>query len=490
MPLPDAGLGPAGEPLRRRRHARPLRPRARRRRGAARRPATRSRRCSTAPVACRPREPGAASGPLARFPDAGRRTRRASSRCKEYIRAGDAFQIVLSQRAERPTSATALALYRALRRVNPSPYLFLLELDELALVGSSPETHVKLEGSRATLNPIAGTTAAGRRRRRAAARLGEGPRRARDARRPRPQRPLARLPAGHRARRALPRGRALLARHAPRLGGRRRAARRRRRRSTCCARRFPAGTVSGAPKVRAMQIISELEGYRRGSYAGAVGYALPGRRARHVHRDPHDRARTTASRYLQAGGGIVADSDPTAEHEECLNKLAARRARRSTLAEARRMIAAPDRQLRLVHVQPGAPVRGARRGGRGAAERRDHGRGGRAARAVAPRRSPPAPAGPRARACRRRSCGAFAGRVPMLGVCLGHQAIVERLRRRGRAARTARPRQGDRRRATTARGIFAGLPRATSRAGRYHSLAATSVPDVPRGLRDRAPTAR
>src|ERR671933_134134 len=82
-------------------------------------------------------------------------------RAKEHIRAGDAFQIVLSQRAERPTGASALDLYRALRRINPSPYLFLLELEELALVGSSPETLVKLEGRRASVNPIAGTTSPG-----------------------------------------------------------------------------------------------------------------------------------------------------------------------------------------------------------------------------------------------------------------------------------------------------------------------------------------
>jgi len=80
---------------------------------------------------------------------------------KEHIRLGDAFQIVLSQRAERPTSASALELYRALRRVNPSPYLFLLELDNLALIGSSPETLVKCEGRRAGVNPIAGTTERG-----------------------------------------------------------------------------------------------------------------------------------------------------------------------------------------------------------------------------------------------------------------------------------------------------------------------------------------
>ena len=82
-------------------------------------------------------------------------------RIREYIRAGDAFQVVLSQRAERKTSASALQLYRALRRVNPSPYLFLLELDGIALIGSSPETLVKCEDGRASLNPIAGTTEPG-----------------------------------------------------------------------------------------------------------------------------------------------------------------------------------------------------------------------------------------------------------------------------------------------------------------------------------------
>src|SRR5204863_3034496 len=80
---------------------------------------------------------------------------------KEHIRDGDAFQVVLSQRAERPTSASAVELYRALRRVNPSPYLFLLELGDLALIGSSPETLVKADGRRASLNPIAGTTRPG-----------------------------------------------------------------------------------------------------------------------------------------------------------------------------------------------------------------------------------------------------------------------------------------------------------------------------------------
>src|SRR5205823_13124074 len=97
---------------------------------------------------------------------------------------------------------------------------------------------------------------------------------------------------------------------------------------------FPAGTVSGAPKVRAMQIVSELERYRRGSYAGAVGYALPG-----VGLDTCIAIRTIVLRdgvaHLQAGAGIVADSDPAAEHDECLRKLAALETA-ITLAEAER----------------------------------------------------------------------------------------------------------------------------------------------------------
>ena len=86
---------------------------------------------------------------------------RGVERCKEHIRAGDAFQIVLSQRAERRTGASALSIYRSLRRVNPSPYLFLLELDGVSLVGSSPETLVRLDGTRASVNPIAGSTSPG-----------------------------------------------------------------------------------------------------------------------------------------------------------------------------------------------------------------------------------------------------------------------------------------------------------------------------------------
>ena len=120
---------------------------------------TRCHRCSPRPVPALPGVEGTRSGArrTPNRPDYETSVRAA----KEHIRAGDAFQIVLSQRAERPTSASALELYRALRRVNPSPYLFLLELDGLALIGSSPETLVKCEGRRAGVNPIAGTTERG-----------------------------------------------------------------------------------------------------------------------------------------------------------------------------------------------------------------------------------------------------------------------------------------------------------------------------------------
>jgi anthranilate synthase component 1 len=98
--------------------------------------------------------------PTRRSPDA-RTYEEQVRRAQAHIRDGDAFQIVLSQRAERPTRADAVALYRALRRVNPSPYLFLLELEGLALIGSSPETLVKADGRRASLSPIAGTAPRG-----------------------------------------------------------------------------------------------------------------------------------------------------------------------------------------------------------------------------------------------------------------------------------------------------------------------------------------
>jgi anthranilate synthase component 1 len=267
-----------------------------------------------------PEPEGGSRGELRRFPTQARYEEMVRT-CQEHIRAGDAYQIVPSQRAERPTSASPLALYRALRRVNPSPYLFLLELEELALVGSSPERLVATETGRASVCPIAGTTSPD-----------DGD--------------VERLLSSEKDR----------AEHVMLVDLGRNDLSRVCRGGTVQVTRFmdverfshvshlvsevtgdlrngvtpfdvlracfPAGTVTGAPKVRAMQIISELEGYRRGPYAGAVGYVLPG-----GSMDTCIALRTIVVSdgiaRLQAGAGVVADSDPAAEHRECLAKLAA-----------------------------------------------------------------------------------------------------------------------------------------------------------------------
>ncbi len=260
-------------------------------------------------------------GELRRFPDRDEHLRRVEV-AKAHIREGDVFQVVIAQRAERPTSASAFELYRALRRVNPSPYLFLLELEDVALVGSSPETVVKCESRRAAVNPIAGTIAPGEGD--AEALLSSAKDRAEHTM-------LVDLGRNDLSRVCEP-GTVTVERfmtperysHVTHLVsevvGELRADVTPFDLLRAC---FPAGTVSGAPKVRAMQIISELEGYRRGVYAGAVGYVFPQEDAL----DTCIAIRTLVLRdgiaYLQAGGGIVADSDPAAEHDECLNKLAA-----------------------------------------------------------------------------------------------------------------------------------------------------------------------
>jgi anthranilate synthase component I len=265
--------------------------------------------------------PGEGSaGPLRRFPEQAV-YEESVRRAQGHIRAGDAFQIVLSQRAERPTSASPLAVYRALRRVNPSPYLFPLELDGIALVGSSPETLVKCDGRRASLNPIAGTTTPGdgdadrllasekdRAEHVMLVDLGRNDLsrvcRAGSVR-------VERFMEAERFSHVTHLVSEVVGELQPGVGP-----------FDLLRATFPAGTVSGAPKVRAMQIISELEGHRRGPYAGAVGYALPNGTL-----DTCIAIRTVVLQdevaYLQAGAGIVADSDPEAEHRECLSKLAA-----------------------------------------------------------------------------------------------------------------------------------------------------------------------
>src|SRR6266446_5862627 len=262
-----------------------------------------------------------ARGELRRFPDRDEHLRRVEV-AKAHIREGDVFQVVIAQRAERPTSASAFELYRALRRVNPSPYLFLLELDDVALVGSSPETVVKCEGTRASVNPIAGTTTPGEGD--AEALLSSVKDRAEHTM-------LVDLGRNDLSRVCVP-GTVVVERfmtperysHVTHLVsevvGELRADVTPFELLRAC---FPAGTVSGAPKVRAMQIISELERYRRGIYAGAVGYVFPATREMDTCIAIRMLIFRDGSCYLQAGGGIVADSVPEDEHQECLNKLAA-----------------------------------------------------------------------------------------------------------------------------------------------------------------------
>jgi len=248
-------------------------------------------------------------------------------RAKEYIAAGDIFQVVLSQRFETPFALPPFALYRALRRVNPSPYLFYLNFARFAVVGSSPEILVRLREGEVTIRPIAGTRPRGLTpvddRRYAEDLLGDEKERAEHlmlldlgrndvGRVAEPgsvrvtdsffleyysqvmhivSNVTGRLAAGHDRIDALMAG-------------------------------FPAGTVSGAPKVRAMEIIDELEPDKRGIYAGCVGYFTAD-----GDMDTCIVLRTAVIKdgrmYVQAGAGVVADSAPESEHAECVNKAGA-----------------------------------------------------------------------------------------------------------------------------------------------------------------------
>jgi anthranilate synthase component 1 len=248
-------------------------------------------------------------------------------RAKEYIAAGDIFQVVLSQRFSAPFQLPPFALYRALRRVNPAPFLFFLDYGGFAVAGSSPEILVRVRDGEVTIRPIAGT------------------------------RPRGATPASDKALAdellADPKERA---EHLMLLDlGRNDVGRVAEIGSVkvtdkffleyyshvmhivsnvigklspdkdtldALAAGFPAGTVSGAPKVRAMQIIDELEKDRRGIYAGTVGYFTAD-----GNMDSCIVLRTAILKdgmlYAQAGAGIVADSVPASEQQECVNKARA-----------------------------------------------------------------------------------------------------------------------------------------------------------------------
>ncbi len=251
----------------------------------------------------------------------------AVTRAKEYIRAGDCFQVVPSRRVARPTSAPPFEVYRALRSINPSPYMFYLALDDIAVAGASPELLVRVEEGEVAVHPIAGT------RRRDADPTADAALEA-ELRHDEKERAehvmlvdLGRNDVGRvsepgsvRVTQFLDVERYSHVMHlVSHVTGRLRAGH-----TAYDALRagFPAGTVSGAPKVRAMQIIAELEGQQRGIYAGAVGYlGFDG------NLDTCIAIRTLVFKggvaYAQAGGGIVADSDPDAEFQETENKLGA-----------------------------------------------------------------------------------------------------------------------------------------------------------------------
>jgi anthranilate synthase component 1 len=246
---------------------------------------------------------------------------------KEHIAAGDVYQVVLSQRFEAQFGADPFTVYRALRHVNPSPYMYFLRVGGRSIVGSSPEMLVRVEGQRVETHPIAGTRPRGRTEEEDV-RLGE------ELKRNEKERAehvmlvdLGRNDIGRVAAYGSVRVTTYMAieRYShvmhlvSKVEGRLDDTHDRLDALVAC---FPAGTVSGAPKVRAMEIIAQLENRRRGAYAGAVGYLdFAG------NLDFCITIRTViienGRAYVQAGAGIVADSNPTAEYEETRDKARA-----------------------------------------------------------------------------------------------------------------------------------------------------------------------
>ncbi len=248
-------------------------------------------------------------------------------RAKEYIQAGDIFQVVLSQRFARPVQAHPFSIYRALRSINPSPYLYYLNLGEITVVGASPELLVRVEDGEVIIRPLAGTRPRGKDE---ATDLALEQELRADVKERAEHLMLVDLGRNDVGRVAEP-GSVRVTEfmeverysHVMHLM------------SHVCGRlradltpydalraAFPAGTLSGAPKVRAMEIIAELEGERRGVYGGAVGYFS--------HSGNLDMAiglRTLVLKdgvaYGQAGAGIVADSVPASEYEETVHKSGA-----------------------------------------------------------------------------------------------------------------------------------------------------------------------
>ncbi len=248
-------------------------------------------------------------------------------RAKRYITDGDIMQVVLSQRMSKPYTASPLALYRSLRSLNPSPYMFYFDFEDFHVVGASPEILVRLEGDTVTVRPIAGTRKRGATfdedQALAAELLADEKERAEHVQ----LLDLGRNDAGRVARIGSVKltENMLIERYShvmhivSNVEGKLQAGL---NALDVLKATFPAGTVSGAPKVRAMEIIDELEPIKRGIYAGAVGYL-----GFHGDMDLAIAIRTAVVKdgrlHVQAGAGIVADSDPASEWQETENKARA-----------------------------------------------------------------------------------------------------------------------------------------------------------------------
>ena len=249
-------------------------------------------------------------------------------RIKEYIRAGDTFQTVLSRRQDLALDADPLDVYRALRTLNPAPYLYFLRLDDLVLAGSSPEVLVRVEDREVVVRPIAGTRPRGatpEEDERLTAELLADPKELAEHMM---LVDLGRNDVGRAAAFGTVRVTELKVierySHVQHIVSEVRGQLRPELDAVDALRGcFPAGTVSGAPKVRAMELIDQLEPTRRGPYAGAVGYIGWGAETL----DTAIALRTAILRngraYVQAGAGIVADSDPAREFQETESKAGA-----------------------------------------------------------------------------------------------------------------------------------------------------------------------
>ena len=266
------------------------------------------------------------------------------ARAKEYIAAGDIFQVVLSQRFEAPFGLSPFALYRALRRVNPAPFLFFLDFGGFAIAGSSPEILVRVRNGVVTVRPIAGTRHRGETPHEDKALEDELLADPKERAEHLMLLDLGRNDVGRVAEIGtvtvtdqffIERYRYVMhivsnveGKLAPRHDA-----------VDALAAGFPAGTVSGAPKVRAMEIIDELEKEKRGLYAGSVGYFSAA-----GEMDTCIVLRTALVKdgvmYVQAGAGIVADSTPDFEQQECVNKA---KALFRAAEEARRFASAAKR---------------------------------------------------------------------------------------------------------------------------------------------------